>query len=301
MDAVVVIDKFRKHLASRGYAETTCESYAKNLEQFKRHLLACGVTDLRKVTHQVILDYQQKVSAEPIALETRALKLRPVKRLFEYLTETNRLLVNPAEGIVEVSRKGRKGGTVLTMAEVSKLLAQPDLSQRVHLRNRTILEVLYSTGIRLTELLELEVGDEKLTDRVLFIRKGKGGKQRLVPLGAEAVGFLAEYLDKARPHFGKKNPKETKLFLNHSGRPLAKHSVREFLKDYRRQAGIVKAVSPHTLRRSCATHLMQQGADVRHIQALLGHARLDTTQVYIRVLLKEVKQTHEETHPGKGL
>ena len=301
MDVVVVIDTFGKHLASCGYADSTCESYAKNLEPFKRYLIARNITDLRKVTHQVILAYQQKVMAQPVAAETKALKIRPVKRLFEHLTETNRLLVNPAEGIVEVSRKGRKIGSVLTVVEMKKLLAQPDLSERVHLRNRTVLEVIYSTGIRLSELLGLEIGDENLTDRVLFIRKGKGGKQRLVPLGREAVGFLTEYLEKVRPHFGRKNPRETKLFLNRDGLPLAKHSVRQFLRDYRLQAGIVKAVSPHTLRRSCATHLMLEGADVRHIQALLGHERLDTTQIYIRILTKEIKQTHDQTHPGKDL
>jgi len=157
---------------------------------------------------------------------------------------------------------------------------------------------MYSTGIRLDELLSLEVYHVDLKDQVIYIRKGKGKKQRVVPLGKEAARYLREYVEKIRSHHGKRNPKERKLFLNHSGYPITPEIVRGVIRNYRLTAGIKKPVSPHTFRRSCATHLLQQGADIRYIQELLGHRNLSTTQVYTRVMPKEVKETHTKTHPG---
>ena len=298
MDVVVVIAEFKELLRARGYASATIEGYRKNLDLFKRYLAECKITDLRKVNHQLILDYQQKVMQEPIATESRALKIRPVKRLFEHLAETHRLLINPTEGIVETSRKNRKIGTVLTVGEVRRLLAQPNLSLRTQIRDRAIMEVLYSAGIRLDELLRLEVYHVDLKDRVLYIRKGKGRKQRVVPLGKQAIRYLREYLEKIRPHYARKSPKERKLFVNQSGRSLTPESVRGCIRKYRLEAGIKKGVSPHALRRTCATHLLQQGADVRYIQKLLGHKHLSTTQAYTKVMPVEVKRTHEKTHPN---
>jgi site-specific recombinase XerD len=133
------------------------------------------------------------------------------------------------------------------------------------------------------------------------VRKGKGRKQRVVPLGKKALIYLREYLEKIRPHHARKNPKERTLFLLRTGLPMAPESVRSFMNKYRTMARIKKAVSPHTFRRSCATHLLQQGADIRYIQKLLGHSRLSTTQGYTKVMPMEVKQTHERTHPGKDL
>lgn len=217
MDVVVAITEFKNRLKSQGYAPSTIEGYSKGLDQFKRYMAGRNITDLRKVNHQVILDYQQKVMSEPIAMESKALKIRPVKRLFECLTQSHRLLINPTEGIVETSRKNRKIGPVLTVDEVNRLLDQPNLSLKTHIRDRAIMEVQYSTGIRLDEILELEVYHVDLKDRVLYIRKGKGKKQRVVPVGKAAVKYLKEYLEKIRPWYAKKNPKERRLFLNHSG------------------------------------------------------------------------------------
>jgi len=301
MDIVVVIAEYKNHLKAQGYAENTIEIYRKGLDQFSRYLKKRTITDLRKVTKEVIQDYQEKVMGEPIAMESKALKLRPIKRLFEYLTETNKLLINPTEGIVETSRRNRKIGPALTIEEMNKLLAQPNLSLKTHIRDRAIMEVLYATGIRLDELLSLEVYHADLKDKVLYIRKGKGKKQRVVPLGKAAVTYLKEYIEKIRPHYSRKNPKERKLFLLNTGLPMNPASVRQMITKYKSETGIKKPASPHTFRRTCATHLLQQGADIRYIQKLLGHKRLSTTQVYTRVMPIEVKQTHNKTHPGKDL
>ena len=301
MDVVVTIAEYKNLLKARGYAPSTIEGYGKGLEQFAAWLKEQGLDDLRKVSKQTVIEYQAKVMTEPIAIESKALKVRPVKRLFEYLLERNLLLINPTEGIVETCRRNRKIGTVLTVAEMQKLLVQPNMSLKTGIRDRAMLETLYSTGIRLDELISLEVYHADLKDAVLYIRKGKGRKQRVVPLGKTACKYLKEYLEKIRPQHAKKNPKERRLFLNHSGLAMTPESIRAMLNNYRHGAGIKKPVSPHTFRRSCATHLVQQGADIRYVQELLGHSRISTTQLYTKIMPKEVKQMHETYHPGKEL
>jgi integrase/recombinase XerD len=231
-------------------------------------------------------------------METKALKLRPVKRLFEHLTATHKLLINPAEGIVETCRKNRKIGVVLTLEEVKKLMEQPNLSLKTGIRDRAVMEVLYSTAIRLHELLSLEVYHADFKDKVLYIRKAKGNKQRVVPLGKTAGAFLKEYLEKIRPHYAKKNVRQRRLFLLNTGQALTPAAIRTSLRNYRIEAAIKKPVSPHTFRRTCATHLLQAGADIRYIQKLLGHRHLSTTQTYTKIMPMEVKKTHEKTHPG---
>ena len=187
---------------------------------------------------------------------------------------------------------------MLTAAEVRRLLKQPNLSLRTGIRDRAMMEVLYSCGIRLDELLNLEVYHVDFKDKVLYIRKGKGKKQRVVPLGKNARKYLKEYLEKIRPWYGRKNPKERKLFLNQSGLAMTPANIYQNLRKYRDGAGIKKSASPHTFRRTCATHLLQNGADIRYIQKLLGHRHLKTTQVYTKVMPVEIKQTHNNTHPN---
>jgi integrase/recombinase XerD len=299
MDAEATIREFRSRLHALGYADTTVDAYRKCLREFTTYLTACAITDLRTVNRQVIQDYKEAVMGQDNSRETKALKLRPVKRLFEYLLKNNRLLLNPTEGLVETCRKNRKIQPVLTVQEMEKLLQQPNLSLPVHIRNRAVMEVLYSTGIRLDELLSLTVHDPDLREKTLFVRKGKGRKQRLVPLGKNAIGYLLEYLEKIRPRYATKNAGERILFLVGNGTPLQPAAIRQAIRNYRISAGIEKSVSPHTFRRSCATHLLQNGADIRYIQELLGHSRLSTTQAYTKVMPVEVKQSHNRYHPGK--
>ena len=298
MEIGVIVAEFKNHLKARGHTEGTVDCYIQYLGQFLDYLREHDITDLKKVSHQSVLDYQVKVMAMPLAMETKALRIRPVKRLFEYLVESHRLLIDPTEGIVETNRRHRKLSPVLTVDEMKRILLQPNLSLRSHIRNRAIMEVMYSTGIRLDELLSLEVYHVDLKDKVLYIRKGKGRKQRVVPLGTEAAKYLREYLEKIRPWWARKNPKERRLFLNHYGLPFNPQSVRGFLRIYRIAAGIKKPVSPHTFRRTCATHLVQKGADIRYVQKLLGHSHIKTTQIYTKVMPVEVKKTHNDTHPN---
>jgi integrase/recombinase XerD len=298
MDVIVTIQAFKHHLKAEGYAAGTVEGYRKGLNQFRRYLTDRDIQDLRKVSHGIILDYQASVMNESIAMESKALKLRPVKRLFEHLVDTHRLLVNPTEGIVETCRRNRKIGPVLTVEEIKRLFDRPNLSIKTGIRDRAIMEVLYATGIRLNELLTLEVYHLDLADKVLYIRKGKGRKQRVVPLGKAATAWLREYLEKIRGYYARKRPRQRRLFLLNTGDAMTPGCLRTTLRNYRLQAGIPKPVSPQTFRRTCATHLLQNGADIRYIQKLLGHRRLSTTQTYTKIMPIEVKKIHEKTHPG---
>ncbi len=298
MDVNVTIMEFKQHMQTIGYAPKTIESYQYGLKCFKSYLQKKEIEDIKRVNHQMIIDYQSEVMKEPKATETKAIKIRSIKRLFEHLTDTHRLLINPTEGIVEACRKHRKIGRVLTIKEMMILLEQPNLSLNSQIRDRAIMEVLYSTGIRSDELLKLKVYDADLKDKVVYIRKGKGKKQRVVPLGSRAVKCLKEYLDNIRPKHARKNPKERKLFLSVEGLPLTWNCIRTKIDGYRRKAGIKKPVGIHAFRRSCATHMLQKGADIRYIQKLLGHKYLRTTQQYVKVMPVDVKQTHNKTHPN---
>lgn len=301
MEVIVTILEFKHHLKALGYAASTIDGYRKGLDLFRRYLQKRDVADLRKVSHEMISDYRAAVMNEKIAMESKALKLRPVKRLFEHLVATHRLLINPTEGIVETCRRNRKIGPVLTLNEVKQLMEQPNLSLKIGIRDRAIMEVLYATGIRLNELLPLEVYHVDLADKVLYIRTGKGRKQRVVPLGKAAAARLREYLEKIRPYYARKRPRQRRLFLLNTGDALTPACLRTNLRKYRLHAGILKPVSPHTFRRTCATHLLQAGVDIRYIQKLLGHRHLKTTQAYTKVMPVEIKQTHEKTHPGEDL
>lgn len=298
MNIVVTITEFKNQLKAMGYADTTIGSYQDNLNYFVQYLQEKKIRNLREINHQVILDYQQEVQGKPLAMESKALRLRPVKRLFEDLVNRHKLLINPTDGIIETSRKNRKIGPVLTIGEMQKLMAQPNMSLRPHIRNRAIMEVMYATGIRIDELVNLEVYHADLKEKVLYIRKGKGRKQRVVPLGKNAVAYLKEYLEEIRHWWARRNKKEKTLFINHHGKPLNSDSVRGFLRKYRIAANIKKSVSPHTFRRTCATHLLQQGADLPYIKELLGHSRISTTQLYTKVAPVDIKKTHDKSHPG---
>ena len=300
MDVIVTVSEFKRYLNVRGYADKTIKTYTWAIDEFRDYLLSRDIKDLRKVTHKLILEYQATVNQKPIAMETRAIKIRAVKRLFEHLTDTNRLLINPTEGIIETNRTTRKIGTVLTVDEMQTLLNQPNLSLPTQIRDRAMMEVLYSTGIRSNELLNLQVYDADLKDRVLFIRKGKGRRQRVVPIGANAAFYLKEYLENVRPRHAKKHPRERTLFLTIDGLPMTWNAIRSKLHDYRKSAGIPYPIGLHTFRRTCATHMLQQGADIRYIQELLGHKYLRTTQQYTQIMPVDVKSTHNKTHPNTG-
>ncbi len=287
-------------LRLRNYSPKTLDNYGDQLRRFQEWLCATLAADLRRVSRTDIDLYQAYVRSEAIGIETKALRLRAVKRLFDYLTASGQLLLHPAEHIVELRCKDRLPGAVLTVKQVEKLLAAPDTTRPLGIRDRALLEVLYGTGIRVGELEQVQVADVDLVVQTLTIRHGKGDRQRIVPLGQAASDWLKRYVDSVRPAFCQSRPFERALLVVVTGRPLAQPQIRMILRNYRQQCHLKKAVTPHALRHACATHLLQAGADIRLIQELLGHARLDTTAIYTRVVPLDLKSVHARYHPREA-
>jgi len=298
MNVIIAINRFLKHLAACGYAQSTLKGYARGILAFGRYLEQAGIEDIKQVSEETMRQYQLSLLNSRLAPESRALKVRPVKRFCEYLVQHNLLLINPAGNIVEVSRRRRKFGPVLSEYEMSVLLNQPNRKTLVGMRNRAIMVLLYSTGIRLGELLGLQTNDVDMEGGLLFVRRGKGARHRVVPLGEMAADCLSKYLRKVRPHHHNSHSNGQALFLTAWGRPLSEAVIRSLFRDYKTAAGIDTPVSPHVLRRSCATHLLNAGADIRYVQQLLGHTSLKVTHSYTKVLPVDLKRTHAKTHPG---
>jgi integrase/recombinase XerD len=286
-------------LRLRKYSEATLRSYGDQLRRFEEWLSTDLADDLRRVAREDIDLYQQYVRTEPIGAETMALRLRGVKRLFDFLTISGALLLHPAEHIVEIRRRDRLPRDVLSTRQMARLIAQPDTSTPLGIRDRALIEVLYGTGIRVGEMERVRGADLDLAHGALHVRFGKGNKERVVPMGKAAIEWVERYLAEARAVLAKHRPFEQALFLVRTGRPLRQTQIRAILRKYCEACHLRKPVTPHGLRHACATHLLQAGADIRGIQELLGHEKLETTAIYTRVAPTEVKAMHQRFHPGE--
>lgn len=289
---------FREHLRVKSYSPATIESYGSHVEMFIGYLDENGIKDLRRVTRDVLRDYQLGLmDGRGYSTSTVSLKIRSVKRFFEYLEEANHILINPAEDLREPKRGERLPRVVLSDDEVRKILDVPNQSTLTGIRDRTILEVFASTGIRLEELIGLTIYDADLQGGLLRVNNGKGAKDRVVPLGKHAVRFLKEYVSKVRPRHTRSNRGERTLFVTYIGKPVSKQVVEIMVRESARAIGIGKKVTPHTFRHTFATGLVRNGADIRAVQKMLGHSDLRVTQGYTRVAGVEVKETHRKHHP----
>ena len=286
-------------LRLKKYSPHTIDLYADQLKRFGEWLELQPMNDLRQLTKTHLLAYQAHVRKQPIKPETQALRIRAIKRLFGHLIESGKLVIDPTEGIQEISRRNRLPRPVLTPTEINRLLDAPNTSLRYGIRDRALIEVLYATGVRVGELEKMTVHHVDLDAQTLQVRHAKGGRPRVVPLGKNATKWLKEYLTQVRPRLAKRRPFERMLFIVRGGAPMGQTAIRELLRNYAKTAKIKKTVTPHILRHTCATHLLQRGADIRMIQQLLGHIRLQSTTIYTRVVPLDVKATHTKTHPSE--
>jgi len=290
----------RDYLTTLKRDKSTIKGYATNLNRFFAFLKQKGITDLRAVTRENIRDYQAELSTATWTVHTTHAHLRAVRRLYEFLDDQGKILMNPTVGIQMPKLERSLPRNVLTRAEMRKLLDAPDTSLPAGIRDRTIMEVFYSTGIRLAELCHLTVHDVDLLNGYLRINSGKGCKDRVVPLGKKARKSLNEYMRHVRGFFTRTNRDERALFVSERQRGFSTTRVNQIVRHYARLARIRKQVSPHVFRHTCATHMLEGGADISMVQRLLGHVLLNTTQVYTRVAQPDVKKTHHKTHPRDG-
>lgn len=283
-------------LVELGLADNTRKAYERDLKLLQEKLDYEQPGELIYVTRQDIIGYLQDLKSEGRSAATIARKLAAIKGFFQFMQAEGYLKENPSEAI-EASKKGLHLPRYLTVEEIELLLEQPNLGTPRGYRDRTMLEVLYATGMRVSELMNIPVSSVHL-DWEMLVAYGKRNKERMIPLGKTAIKYLRFYLDYVRPELVKNNSKRVEnLFLNRNGQPMTRIRFYQILEEYAKEAGITKKISPHVLRHSFATHLLNNGADLRVVQELLGHADISTTQIYTHMEGERLKEIYEKAFP----
>ena len=289
------LDQFLNYLEiERGLSANTLEAYGRDLSRYLEFLQQAGVTALGDVRQAQLLDFLGALKKGGIAARSRARSLSALRMFHRYLLQEKYLATDPT-ALLESPRALPPLPGLLSQAEVEQLLLVPLGEGALALRDRAMLEILYATGMRVSELVGLRRGDLKL-DIGCLNAFGKGGKQRLIPLGEMALETLHDYLQKGRPQLVKDGRSEA-VFLNRRGAGMSRQGFWKNLKRFALLAGISREVYPHLLRHSFATHLLENGADLRTVQTMLGHADISTTQIYTHVMQERLKKIHQQYHP----
>lgn len=278
-----------------GLSANTRQAYERDLRLFCKTLGFKNSDALVNVSREQITWYMTQLKEKGLAAATIARKLAAIKAFYRFMTAEGYMDANPAE-VVEAGTKGIKLPRVLSEDEVVRLLNQPDITTAEGFRDRTMLEVLYATGMRVSELINLTLERVDLNMKYI-IAFGKGSKERIVPLGSVAAEFLQQYLEKVRPKLTYAGRNTNIVFLAFGGHELTRQRFWQIIRAYGRKANINKALTPHILRHSFATHLLDNGADLRSVQELLGHSDISTTQIYTHLTNKRLRDIYAKAHP----
>jgi len=297
-------DAYLESLRVRNYSGATIESREHHLREFISWAEERGLARPSEVTKPTLERYQRwlyhhrKKNGEPLSFRSQHGCLVPVRALFKWLCRQNLLLANPAADLDLPRAEKRLPRHVLTAAEAERVLALPPLDDVLGVRDRAMLETFYSTGMRRMELLGLKLYDLDQERGTIFIRQGKGKKDRMIPLGERAFVWVRKYLDDVRPTLSL-SPDDGTVFLTNAGLPFEANRLTQLVRDYVDAAEIGKTGSCHLFRHTCATLMLEGGADIRFIQQMLGHAKLETTQIYTQVSIRQLKEVHTRTHPAR--
>ena len=288
-----LVDQFIHYLRiERGLSGNTVEAYSRDLNRFSAFLSKQGISPLA-VDPQALSEYLAGLGSE-VSHRSVARSLSAIKMFFRFLVHEGKRGINPAR-LLSPPKPGLRLPGVLSEAEMENLLSQPIPSDPMGLRDQSMLEVLYASGLRVSELVGLKTAYLNL--EAGYLRTiGKGSKERIVPMGEKAIASLKEYLARGRPALSKRHNSPF-LFLNSRGRPLTRQGFWKIIKGYGVKAGLADRITPHKVRHSFASHLLEAGADLRSVQAMLGHADISTTQIYTHVTRKRLKEIHEKCHP----
>ena len=290
----------------QGYAQAGLYVRAYDLVRFAQWCIAREIDRPNAITKPIIerfqrhLYYHRKRNGQPLAINRQRVWITHLQGLFRWLAKHNHLPFNPASDLDLPRKQTGQLRDPLTIEEVERVLALPDVSQPLGLRDRAMLELFYATGLRRMELANLGIDSIAFTRGTVFVREGKGRKDRIVPVGARALAWIQRYLDQARPAFVV-DVREPALFLNRHGQGFSSNGLTGMIRQYFKAAGITKPGSCHLFRHTMATVMLDNGADVRFIQEMLGHARLETTQGYTHVAIGKLIAIHAATHPGAKL
>ncbi len=290
-----LLDSFLDYISlERGLSINTRKAYADDIGQFLNELTAKGVSSLSQVSRKQILDHLMAMKARGMSTNSISRHLVSIKVFFRYLQQEGMLDRNVTD-TMDSPKLWKILPDTLSEKEVDLLLAAPDLRKPLGVRDRAILELFYASGLRVSELANLQLADLHLDEG--YIRCiGKGRKERVIPVGGESTRLLRRYLEEIRPLLCE-NPHVQNVFVSRRESGLCRQRLWQIIKEYTKKAGIMKNVTPHTLRHSFASHLLQNGAPLRVIQEMLGHADIATTQIYTHVNPERLKSIHQQFHP----
>ena len=273
-------------------APNTLSSYLRDIRQFLTYLSTDGV-EPERATQRTLDQYVKHLTAQGKSTSTITRSIASLKSFYTYLMISGYVTFNPAKSIAPIKAE-RKLPQILTSKEVDLFLEQPECSDAKGYRDKAMLELLYATGIRVSELINLDLCNLNLSASI--IRCESRGKERIIPIYPSAVRALTEYVEKVRPQMVEQ-PDEPALFVNLNGRRMSRQGFWKIIKYYQEKAGIKKDITPHTLRHSFAAHLLENGADLRSIQEMLGHADISSTQIYTQVVGQKLKDVYAKAHP----
>lgn len=296
--------RFIEHCKTINMSKNTVHSRGIYLKKFIAWCDERGLIKAQEITRPILERYQRhlflmrKSNGQPLSVSGQLSYLNAIRALFRWLTKQNYILYNPASDLELPKATKRLPKHILTAQDAETILNQPDITTDTGIRDRAMMEVLYSTGMRRTELTNLKVTDVDIDRGTVIVRHGKGDKDRMIPIGERAILWIEKYLSEVRPELVI-GLSDNILFLNTHGDAVGESWLSRIVKKYIEQADINKTGSCHLFRHTMATLMLENGADIRYIQAMLGHAKLDTTQIYTQVSIQKLKDVHTATHPGK--
>lgn len=301
---VTLKDDYLETLRVRQYASRTVLGRNDMLSFFILWCLERDVTEVTQVTKPILERYQRhlyhyrKPNGKPMSTSAQCNRVTSIKQFFSWLTRENYIPSNPASELLMPRREHRLPKAIFTKDESEAVLSQPDIYTPLGIRDRAMMETLYSTGMRRAELMRLQIGEISHNQSTVMIRQGKGKRDRVIPIGDRALAWVEKYEHEVRPSL-LVDPHETHLFLTEDGKSLPAWSISKIITRYINRADISKEGSTHIFRHTMATLMLENGADIRYIQQMLGHALLTTTQIYTQVSIEKLKQIHKATHPAK--
>ncbi len=301
-----LLNQYLESLLVKGFTEATARTRRKQIESFLEWLKERGIDEPLEVTRPVLERYQRylfhyrKKNGEPMSFRSQHALLVAVRQWFRWMTRQNHIMHNPASEL-ELPKQGHHlPKHVLNVREAEQVLQQPEIGDPLGLRDRAILEVLYSTGMRRMEVAGLKVYDVDFDGGTVLIRQGKGRKDRMVPIGKRALAWIMKYINEARPHLVSE-PDDYTIFLTNAGEQIELAYISHIAHYYVEKAQIGKEGSAHLFRHTMATLMLDGGADIRFIQQMLGHVSLRTTEKYTHVSIRQLQKVYEATHPGANL
>lgn len=297
-------DRYIEHLRVRHYTDESLYGRNKRIRYFRTYCEELGISRVSQITRSVVLHYQsylyhyKKDDGNHLTIGTQRSNLAAVRQFFSWLTTESHVIYNPASDLQMPRKEYRLPKAILNKDEVEKILSVPDTTDCIGLKDRAILELLYSTGIRRMEVCNLDIDHIDFDRGLLQVVQGKGRKDRFVPVGERALHWVDQYIENSRPQFYPSRS-ERALFVNMNGKRTSPGRLGSHVHDIIKKANIGKTGSCHLFRHTFATLMLENGCDVRHVQAMLGHSSLESTQIYTHVSVQFLKEAHNRHHPAK--